>query len=240
MIIKRTSSIKSVAVYCSRSLSTAKQLKIQGPAIGAFQLIGDPLLTEHYAKVRVADNNPGLVQRALDAGAFGIVAPMIINAEDAKLLVINSRYPPMGVRSWGPSRALANPDTTQANLLVKVFAMIETQEAVDNINEILDVDGLDGVFVGPCDLSISLGVLPKATPTEPHVVDAIEKVKNGCQSRGKLGLLFCGDQTRAKEALREGWSLTFPGADLSWITSTLSNITDIKVGGPRPIKSNVG
>merc|ERR1719184_144732 len=95
--------------------------------------------------------------------------------------------------------------------------MIETAEAIKNLDEILDLEGLDGAFVGPSDLSISLGVAPSGSPTDPTVVAAIKKVLQGCQRRKKVSLLYCGDKDRARAALAEGWSGVFPGADIGWV-----------------------
>ena len=99
--------------------------------------------------------------------------------------------------------------TELANSYVKVIAMIETREAIENLDSILDLPGLDGAFVGPSDLSISLGVAPSGTPTDPVVTSAIEKVLAGCKARGKLRLLYCGDKQRATEALSQGWLVCF-------------------------------
>merc|ERR1712241_964627 len=86
--------------------------------------------------VRVADANPALIGRALDAGASAIIAPMINNAQDAKKLIEQCRYAPDGVRSWGPTRALiVQAGTEDANNYVKVLAMIETREAIENLLE---------------------------------------------------------------------------------------------------------
>ena len=116
------------------------------------------------------------------------------------------RYAPGGVRSWGPSRALIlDAGTEQANNYVKVLAMIETREAIENLDSILDLPGLDGAFVGPSDLSISLGVAPQGRPTDPVVTGAIDKVLSACKARGKLKMLYCGDKQWAKEALSQGW-----------------------------------
>ena len=178
--------------------------------------------------IRVCDNTTALISRALDAGACGIIAPMINNVEDAKRLVDQCRYAPVGKRSWGPTRALivdAGPE--QANDYVKVFAMIETGEAIKNLDSILDLDGLDGAFVGPSDLSISLGVAPSGSPTDPTVVAAIKKVLEGCQARGKLCLLYCGDKERAQAALAEGWSGVFPGADVGWMIAATKEFADV-------------
>merc|ERR1711913_151433 len=125
--------------------------------------------------VRVADNTPALISRALDAGACGIVALMISNREDAQRLVDQCRYAPEGKRSWGPTRALAGDITPeQANEYVKVFAMIETREAIENLDSILDLEGVDGAFLGPANLSISFGITKDlGLPKDPEVVAAI-------------------------------------------------------------------
>merc|ERR1711942_522394 len=147
---------------------------------------------------------------------------------DAQRLVEQCRYAPQGKRSWGPTRALiieASPK--QANDYVKVFAMIETAEAIKNLDEILDLEGLDGAFVGPSDLSISLGVAPSGSPTDSVVVAAIKKVLEGCQKRNKVSLLYCGDKERAESSLAEGWSGVFPGADIAWMLGAAKEFADI-------------
>jgi len=178
--------------------------------------------------VRVADRSPSNISRALDAGAAGIIAPMINTVEDAKELVEQCRYAPEGKRSWGPTRALVldlAPDV--ANQHVKVFAMIETKEAIDNLDQILDLEGLDGAFLGPNDLSIALGVAPASTPSDPVIVSAINKVLEGCKKRQKLGLLYCGDKERASSALKEGWSGVFPGADIAWMIDAAKDFASV-------------
>jgi len=245
-------------------MSKVDKKGLKTPFVGAFQMVADPLLTEHYAQIgfgavlidqqhglldertafecvqrlekfpncfpiiRVADNSPALIGRALDAGAGAIIAPMINNAQDATRLVQQCRYAPVGVRSWGPSRAMAmGVGTEEANSYVKVLAMIETREAIDNLESILDVSGLDGAFVGPSDLSISLGVPPSGTPTDPTVTTAIDKVLAACKARGKLRMLYCGDKKRAKEALSQGWNGVFPGADIVWMRAAAQEFADI-------------
>eukprot|EP00088_Acartia_fossae_P027718 TRINITY_DN28450_c0_g1_i1.p1 TRINITY_DN28450_c0_g1~~TRINITY_DN28450_c0_g1_i1.p1 ORF type:complete len:261 (+),score=35.58 TRINITY_DN28450_c0_g1_i1:48-785(+) len=179
--------------------------------------------------IRVSDNNPGLIQRALDAGALGIIAPMINTPEQAQALVKSCRYPPLGERSWGPSRALAVSDPKEANKAVKVIAMIETRQAIDNLDAIMDVEGLDGAFIGPNDLSISLGEPQENTPTAKNVVDAINKTRDACKARGKIGMLFCGDKHRAQEALEEGWSFAAPHCDVGWFMNMVQDVMDIPI-----------
>jgi len=256
LYIKKVSQLRNMAGYVPNDIKV--------PSLCAFQLIGDPLLTEHYAKhfnvvlidmqhgiyseetafqciqrlekfpdcwglVRVAQNSYARIQRALDAGAHAILAPMVNNAEEAEYLVKNCRYPPLGIRSWGPTRALAHYDADAANKAVKVIAMIETKEAIDNLDAILDVEGLDGAFVCPSDLSLALGEPPLASPTATHVIDAINRVRDGCKARGKLSFLFVGDKHRAQEALTEGWSVCIPAADISWMRAAIEDIVDIPI-----------
>ena len=127
------------------------------PLLQAIQSAGDatPL-------VRVPWNDPGQIMRALDAGAMGIICPMINTKAEAEALVRSSRYPPMGERSFGPYRASQyGADYWQkANEEILLFAMVETRTAVNNLEEILSVKGISGVYVGPSDLSLSMGKPP--------------------------------------------------------------------------------
>jgi len=168
--------------------------------------------------VRVCDNTPALISRALDAGASGIMAPMINNVEDAKKLVRQCRYPPHGVRSFRPTRALVlGSQPEEINSFVKVFAMIETAEAIMNLEDILNVEGLDGVFVGPSDLSVSLGVRPIANLQHPDMVYATKKVLEECKSRGKVAMIMTGNKEMAQQKLAEGWDGVFQGCDMLWL-----------------------
>jgi len=180
--------------------------------------------------IRVCDNTTALISRALDAGAPGILAPMINNAEEAKRLVDQCRYPPEGLRSWGPTRAMVLHPLLQpeeANQRVRVFAMIETAEAIRNIDSILNVPGLDGIFVGPSDLSISLGVTPKHDLTQPEMVAATSKVLAGCKARNKVAMLMTPTEELARQKLAEGWDGVFPGADISWMINAARPFANI-------------
>jgi len=178
--------------------------------------------------VRLADRSPSRISRALDAGAAGIIAPMINTLQEAKELVEQCRYAPEGKRSWGPTRALVlDLSPSVANNHVKVFAMIETKEAIENLDEILDLEGLDGIFLGPKDLSLALGVAPASNPSNPIIVSAINKVLEGCKKRKKLSLLFCGDKERARSAVEEGWSGVFPGSDMAWMIKVAKEFASV-------------
>ena len=113
------------------------------------------------------------------AGAYGIICPMVNKAEDAERFVQACYYPPVGQRSFGPIRALLYSGAdypSHANEHILPIAMIETKEALDNLDEILRVNGLRAVYIGPADLSISLGCTPKFDQEEKPVVEAIDLI----------------------------------------------------------------
>jgi 4-hydroxy-2-oxoheptanedioate aldolase len=127
---------------------------------------------------RVPWLEPGIIMKMLDAGAVGIICPMINSAAEAASFVSCLRYPPEGRRSFGPIRAsLGIPNYSEvANRHVAGFAMIETREALDAIDEILAVPGLDAIYVGPSDLALSLGKSPGFDPTDSAVTEAIAHI----------------------------------------------------------------
>ena len=132
---------------------------------------------------RVPWNEPGIIGKALDGGAWGIICPMVNTAAEAKALANACLYPPKGKRSNGPIRAAAygeaSPYQTIANDEVLVIPMIETQEAIDNIDAILDVPGISGIYVGPSDLGISLGLKPVLDREEPNILAIYDKLVAG-------------------------------------------------------------
>jgi 4-hydroxy-2-oxoheptanedioate aldolase len=140
--------------------------------------------------VRVPWNEPGIIGKVLDGGAWGVICPMVNNAAEAKALVSYSLYPPKGKRSNGPIRAGAYGDATPyqatANDEVLVIPMIETQEAIDNIDAILDVPGISGIYVGPSDLGLSLGMTPILDREEPKILGIYEKLLASCKKHGKF------------------------------------------------------
>ncbi len=113
--------------------------------------------------VRVPWNEPGIIGKALDAGAMGVIIPMVNSVAEAKQAVAACRYFPQGARSFGPTRATYYAGTdyfTGANREVACIPMIETRQAVEHLDEILAVPGIDAVYVGPADLSITYGLPP--------------------------------------------------------------------------------
>ena len=143
---------------------------------------------------RVPWNEPGIIGKVLDGGAMGVICPMVNNREDALRLVDACRYPPMGRRSNGPIRMGGfGPGNYQrtANQTVLCIAMIETTEAVANMDAILDVDGIDAVYVGPTDLCFSMGMEPHMDCEEVEVLAIYERLLRACKSRGMFAGLHC-------------------------------------------------
>lgn len=136
--------------------------------------------------VRVPWNEPGIIGRVLDAGAMGVVIPMVNNAEEAQRAVAACRYAPEGHRSFGPLRAsvYAGRDYYEhANAEVSCIPMVETKEAIDNLDAILDTPGVDAAYIGPADLSVTYG-LPPAPDNDGPFPKALEAVVQGCRRRG--------------------------------------------------------
>jgi 4-hydroxy-2-oxoheptanedioate aldolase len=144
--------------------------------------------TDTVPLVRVPWLEDGLIMKMLDAGAYGIICPMINSREEAQRFASACRYPLRGHRSSGPIRAalFGGPDYfDRANDTVLAIAMIETREAMDHLEEILQVEELDAVYVGPSDLSLSHGGRPGFDQEDPPVVQAIERIIRTAKASGK-------------------------------------------------------
>ena len=152
--------------------------------------------------VRVPWNEPSVIMRALDAGAYGVICPMVNTKAEAEALVAAGRYPPLGGRSNGPFRAsqYAGADyVKEANNEILLFAMIETREAMKNLDAILSVPGLDGTYVGPSDLSLSYGKPAVLDPSDKEVLEAMATIAKKTRAAGKIaGAHSDGPKTAAK------------------------------------------
>lgn len=142
--------------------------------------------------VRLPNADAAPIGRVLDAGADAVVIAMIESADEAAAAVAASRYPPAGVRSFGPLRASLGLDPAEHESRVSVFAMIETAGALSVLDQICAVDGMAGIYVGPADLAISMGVDVVGATGHPKVRDAIERIHRVATDAGLLTGIHAG------------------------------------------------
>ncbi|MDP3223854.1 MAG: aldolase/citrate lyase family protein [Rubrivivax sp.] len=166
--------------------------------------------------VRVPWLEPGILMKVLDAGAYGVICPMINTREDAQKLVHYTHYVPQGTRSFGPVRAslYGGPDYPEhANKTIVTFAMIETAQALDNLDSILSVEGLDAIYIGPSDLSLSLGCKPVFDDVDPPVKQAIEHIMARCKAHGVVAGVHNGRADVARARVDMGYRFVTLGSD---------------------------
>ena len=179
--------------------------------------------------VRVPVADFALVSRALDFGAEGIIAPMINTAADARAFAAAAKYPPVGERSWGPHRAtsLAGlPDQSvylrEANDNVIALAMIETRTALGNLEAIVDTAGIDGLFLGPSDLSIALSDGKSLDPLSKDVERELDRIVAACQRAGKIPGVFCHTAERAAALSKRGMRFLAVTSDLAMLRAGIA------------------
>jgi 4-hydroxy-2-oxoheptanedioate aldolase len=169
--------------------------------------------------VRVPWLEPGIVMKALDAGAYGVICPMVNTAAEAAALVSYVRYPPQGQRSFGPTRAIyaAGGDyAAEANHEMLAFAMVETADGLRNLEAIAATPGLDGIYVGPADLTFSLheGRLPAGLDRqEPEMISVLQRIAAACRAAGIRAALHCGTADYAARAIGWGFDMTTVSGD---------------------------
>jgi 4-hydroxy-2-oxoheptanedioate aldolase len=166
--------------------------------------------------VRVPWLEPGILMKTLDAGAYGVICPMVNTREDAQKLVAWTHYAPRGTRSFGPVRALlyGGADYPQhANDTIVAFAMIETRQALENLDAILSVEGLDAVYIGPSDLSISLGCKPGFDDVEPPVAQAIDHILDRARAHGLVAGIHNGTPEAALRRIAKGFQFVTVSSD---------------------------
>jgi 4-hydroxy-2-oxoheptanedioate aldolase len=185
----------------------------------AMQGIANCALAGKPAIVRVPVGEFTTASRVLDGGAAGIIAPMVNSVADARQLAAFTKFPPMGERSWGPHKALALTGLApldylaQANSFVLTIAMIETRAALGALDDILAVEGIDGVFVGPSDLSIALTNGATVNQLHPEVDKALDHIVARAKAHKKFASAFCADGKRAAEVATKGYQLMSIGTD---------------------------
>jgi 4-hydroxy-2-oxoheptanedioate aldolase len=181
-------------------------------AVGLFQAV---VAGGSRPIARVPWNEPGVIGKVLDAGAGGIIVPMVNSAEEAAAAVRAGRYPPDGARSWGPTVVGMRTagGTADANAAVAIIPMIETADALRRLDDILAVPGVDAIYVGPADLSLSLGLPPGNNDGAAAFDDALTAIAAGCRRHGVVAGIHASGALAARR-LEQGFAMITVAADL--------------------------
>jgi 4-hydroxy-2-oxoheptanedioate aldolase len=173
------------------------------------------------AAARVAANEPHLIASALDAGATTIIVPMVNTPDEALRAARSCHYPPRGHRSFGPARARLVQGTSDPEILdqMECLVMIETAEGLRNLTAILATPGVDGVFIGPSDLAISLGLKPHAAPYERPLAEAVDEILRSCKEHEKLVGIAAPDGISAAEFIAAGFDFIGISSDLAMLSA---------------------
>jgi 4-hydroxy-2-oxoheptanedioate aldolase len=184
-----------------------------GAALGMLQAIST---TAVVPMARAPWNEPGMIMKLLDAGCYGIICPMINTREQCEAFVGACHYPPSGYRSYGPVRATlyaGNDYAVHANEVIITMAMIETREAVDNLDDILSTPGLDAVYIGPADLSQSFGLTPRMDPQEPKLIAVIDQILHQARQHNVVVGMHTGSVAYARRMAAKGMQFVTIGSD---------------------------
>ena len=172
---------------------------------------------------RVNWNEPGQIMKILDAGCYGVICPMVSNRKDAEKFVQACQYPPKGYRSFGPIRANlygGSDYAIHANDEILKLAMIETKEALEKLDEILDTPNLDGIYIGPADLSLALGETPGFDrPEDTKAFKEILRILEAAKKRKLLAGIHNGTSEYAQKMIDKGFHLVTVGSDSRYIAS---------------------
>jgi len=157
--------------------------------------------------VRLPNADPAPIGRVLDAGAEAVFIAMIESADQAAAAVAATRYPPAGIRSFGPLRARLGHDSAALEARVSVFAMIETAAALSGLSEICAVDGLAGIYVGPADLAISMGVDVVGATRHPELLEAIVRIHRAAADAGLVTGIHAGEGRTGRAMAQLGFRM---------------------------------
>lgn len=168
--------------------------------------------------VRVESKDPAVIGQALDAGARGVIVPLVNTADDARAAVASVRYPSAGRRSYGPMRSALRigPNPSEADDSVLLLVMIETSEGLENVEEICAVDGIDGVFIGPNDLMLAVGGTHPGDPEKlPEHSRAVDRILEAALAAGIIPGVFTPDGETARRRREQGFRFITIASDLT-------------------------
>jgi 4-hydroxy-2-oxoheptanedioate aldolase len=196
-------------------------------------------ITATPAFVRVPWNQPDHIMKALDAGAQGVIVPMVDSEDDARAAVRAAKYPPVGTRSWGPIRAALDvpdysPETANRRTIVAV--MIETPGGVRNLDAILAVPGVDAVYVGPSDLALGHGMTPTLNATDPEHEKLIDTIIDACRRHGKVAGIHCDSAETVRRWHARGYGMFTVGSDAALMRSAATAVIAQSFEGGREVR----
>ncbi len=202
------------------------------PMLQALSITATPVF------VRVPWNQPDHIMKALDAGAQGVIVPMVSTEEDAKAAVAAAKYPPVGIRSWGPIRAALDvpdysPETANRRTIVAV--MIETPGGVENLDAILKVPGVDAVYVGPSDLALGHGMTPTLAVSDPEHARLIETIVDGCRRHGIVAGIHCDSIETVRRWHARGYGMFTVGSDAALMRQAATAVVANAFEGSREV-----
>jgi 4-hydroxy-2-oxoheptanedioate aldolase len=186
------------------------------------------------AITRVLSNDPFLIMKALDAGAWGVIVPLVNNAEDAARAVAACRYPPRGMRSYGPVRAaglIGSRDPEDLAGEVLCIVMVETREGLEKVEEIAATPALDGIYVGPSDLALSLGLPPTLDIKEAEHADAVERIRDACRRNGIAAGIHSVSGEWARRHTEAGFDMVTVATDAALLKNAALREVNLARGG---------
>jgi 4-hydroxy-2-oxoheptanedioate aldolase len=178
---------------------------------------------------RVPWNEPSMIMKFLDAGAYGIIVPMIETREDAEKAVWAMRYPPQGMRSSGPFRAAYYGGAgyqDEANEQLVLAVMIETPKALENLDEIASVPGIDALYIGPSDLSQALGLGPRYNADNPKHAETVLKIRDAAVRHGKIPGVHTNGSVLTNRYIRDGFKMVMLTADTACMAGAAKSELD--------------
>ncbi len=186
--------------------------------------------------VRVPWNEPYEIMKALDAGAYGVIVPMVNDRAEAEQAVAACRYPPEGIRSFGPIRAAlygGRGYAREANRHIACVAMIETRRGLDNLEEIVSTPGLDAVYIGPADLALALGIPVTGDSDHPDHAREVTRILEACK-RARIGAgIHTSSLAFASRYLEAGFNMVTLGSDLGFLLrAAAADLAAVRSGAP--------
>jgi 4-hydroxy-2-oxoheptanedioate aldolase len=181
--------------------------------------------TDTTPLVRVSGNNPAEIMKALDAGAMGVIVPLVNTREQALAAISACRYPPEGTRSFGPTRTAlygGRNYAAEANGQIACIAMIETEEGLQNVEEIVSAPGLSGVYVGPADLALALGLPARGDNDDPRHLAAVERILTTCKRHRVPAGIHTGGLDYTRRRLAAGFDFVTLGTDAGFMMQSVS------------------